>query len=288
MPAHASPSSLHARVRLAYGQMPPAERRLGDLILNFPGELAGYSGSELAKMAETSSAAVSRFVRRLGFSSYEEMRRQAREEKGAGSPLYLIDHNFGASRDASPAESIDRYVGRFIDNLRSTFSALDHEALNHLADSVAKARRVFVVGFRHSFYLAGHLCWSLAHARADVHLLPRGGETLGESLVDVGPGDVMLLIALRRRVAAIQKIIAAVRANETKVAIVCDPGMVDTAGAEWVIRCQSSSRGVIDDHCSALAISHALTELVLARDPARTRERLAEIDEIHKEFEELG
>ena len=38
----------------------------------------------------------------------------------------------------------------------------------------------------------------------------------------------------------------------------------------------------------ALAISHALTELVLARDPARTRERLAEIDEIHKEFEELG
>ena len=77
-------------------------------------------------MAQTSSAAVSRFVRRLGFSNYDDMRREAREEKQAGSPLYLIDHTFGASAELTPTASIERHAERFVDNLRSTFSSVDH------------------------------------------------------------------------------------------------------------------------------------------------------------------
>jgi DNA-binding MurR/RpiR family transcriptional regulator len=279
-------ASLHARVRVGYDAMPPAERRVADLILNFPGELAGYSASELARMAETSNAAVTRFVRRVGFSSYEDMRRQAREEKESGSPLYLIDHSFGAGPETSIAA--DRYVEGFIDNLRSTFAALDHAGLERLVDRIASARRVFIVGFRHSFYLAGYLSWSLAHARGDIHLLPRGGETLGESLADVGGGDIVLLLAFRRRIAAIQKILAVTHSAGAETAVICDPGMVDTGRAEWVIRCRSSGKGAIDDHGPALALSHVLTERVLARDPARSRRRLAQIDGIHEELAELS
>src|SRR5512137_1810400 len=97
--------TLQALVRDAYAACSPVERRLADLILNFPGELPGYSASELAAMAETSNAAVSRFVKRLGFQSYEDMRRRAREERESGAPLYL----FGRGRANSVSQGLERH-----------------------------------------------------------------------------------------------------------------------------------------------------------------------------------
>jgi DNA-binding MurR/RpiR family transcriptional regulator len=49
-------------VRQALPSLHPAERRLGDFVCDFPGELASYSGSELAQLAHVSKATVSRFV----------------------------------------------------------------------------------------------------------------------------------------------------------------------------------------------------------------------------------
>src|SRR5215210_8693870 len=83
------PFSLLSRIREQLHELPPTERRLADLVLDFPGELASYSASELAMLANVSNATVSRFIRRLGYENYDEARRHAREEKGSGSPLFL-------------------------------------------------------------------------------------------------------------------------------------------------------------------------------------------------------
>ena len=84
-----SAPSLLSRVRDQLHDLPPTERRLADLVLDFPGELASYTASELAALAHVSNATVSRFIRRLGYENYDEARRHAREEKGSGSPLFL-------------------------------------------------------------------------------------------------------------------------------------------------------------------------------------------------------
>src|SRR5215213_8390863 len=58
-----SAPSLLSRVRDQLHELPPTERRLADLVLDFPGELASYSASELAGLANVSNATVSRFIR---------------------------------------------------------------------------------------------------------------------------------------------------------------------------------------------------------------------------------
>ena len=70
--------SFLTRVRQALPSLHPAERRLGDFVCDFPGELASYSAQELAALAHVSKATVSRFVQRLGYENYEEARRHAR------------------------------------------------------------------------------------------------------------------------------------------------------------------------------------------------------------------
>ena len=81
--------SFVGRVRDILHDLSPSERRLAEFALDFPGDLAGYSASELASLAHVSNATVTRFIRRLGYSNYEAARKQVRSEKKAGSPLLL-------------------------------------------------------------------------------------------------------------------------------------------------------------------------------------------------------
>jgi DNA-binding MurR/RpiR family transcriptional regulator len=85
--------TVHGLIRGAYHRLSEANWRLADLILNFPAGLLGYSRTELACMASTSNATVSRFVRKLGFADFEEMRRRAREVLESGTPVYLLDRS---------------------------------------------------------------------------------------------------------------------------------------------------------------------------------------------------
>ncbi|XOT94799.1 MurR/RpiR family transcriptional regulator, partial [Alcaligenes pakistanensis] len=81
--------SFVGRLREILHDLSPSERRLAEFALDFPGDLAGYSASELASLAHVSNATVTRFIRRLGYSNYEAARKQVRSEKKAGSPLLL-------------------------------------------------------------------------------------------------------------------------------------------------------------------------------------------------------
>src|SRR3954465_13839805 len=92
MEASTLPHSLSARIRSCYEDLSQTDRRLADLMLEYPGDIASYSASELARLTNVSNAAVSRFVQRLGFRNYEELRVLAREAKSWGSPLYLLNH----------------------------------------------------------------------------------------------------------------------------------------------------------------------------------------------------
>lgn len=275
--------TLHALIRANYEAMPPAERGLADTLLNFPGELASYSATELARISNVSNSAVTRFVRRLGFSGYDEMRRTARHELENGAPLYLFGH---ASADA-PEGLVERHVETVVANLRATFTAETGELLDSLASAVAVAPQVWITGFRHGRPLAEYLRWSLQHARPGIHLFPNAGETIGESIVDLGPDDVLIVFALRRRVPTIATVIEFALQKGARTAIVTDTSMIRTERASWLLRCQTRTKGPVDDHASPLLFAHMLTEQTMLKLKTDSRRRLANIDEAHSMLSEL-
>ena len=69
--------SLVESVQGAYPELSGRERRVAELVLESPGDICMYPASELARLAGVSNSTVTRFVRRVGFDSYEEMRRSA-------------------------------------------------------------------------------------------------------------------------------------------------------------------------------------------------------------------
>ena len=106
--------SFVGRVRDILHDLSPSERRLAEFALDFPGDLAGYTASELASLANVSNATVTRFIRRLGYSNYEAARKQVRSEKKAGSPLLL------AATETEAERSLATHLQQSQNNLAAT------------------------------------------------------------------------------------------------------------------------------------------------------------------------
>ena len=283
--ATANGGSLLRRIREHYAALRPAERRLADLILNFPGEIAGYSASELAAMAKTSNAAVSRFVQRIGLRNYEEMRRLSRAGIDDGSPHFFLhaDDTRGGGRSAA-----DFYRDATIEALRHTFSAIDETDVDALAAAVRAAPEVWIVGYRHAHFLAAWLHWQVRHVRPRVHLLPRAGSTYGEALADAGKGDVVIAVALRRRPRALGGVLAALRAAGARIAVIGDLSLTDDHGAEWVFRCDTRTATAVDNHAAVLAAIQLILDRIIVRAGKDAAARFARIDQIHDDLDELG
>lgn len=275
--------SLREQLRQLRPDMPPGEGAIADLIMDFPGELAGYSASELAQLAKTSKATFSRFVRRLGFDKFEDLRRLIRAESEAGSPLFLT--RGGGQITMPQASDLQVTIAR---NTSETLAGLDEAQLDRLTARVLSSRQVWIIGYRHGHFLAGYLRWSLAHARPGVHLLPRAGETLGESLVDAGPEDLVILLGMRRTVPTARAAIAYCARRGSAIAAFADSTFRISSEIDLSFEIRSRTQGSVDEHVTLMTVLHLLIERVIQAGGQDTRARLGRIDDAHAELDEFS
>ncbi|CBS90507.1 MurR/RpiR family transcriptional regulator [Azospirillum lipoferum] len=285
--------SLTARIRDRYGALSRTERQLADVILACPGELSGYSATELASRAGVSKMTVSRLVRRLGYAGFEEARLAARRGGDWGSPLFLLPP--GGPPPAPDAERppLDAHFQRSAEALAATARQTDPAMLAQAARALADARRIWVCGARNSAFLAGYARWQFIQVRGEVHQLAATGETMAETLADLGPGDMgpgdlLFLVGIRRRPPAIVRLlrIAGERAIPT-ILIADSHSALEAPPPPLTFRCETRSLAALDTHVAALAVIHALAaELIpLTGEPGRARIRA--IEDLHERLEEL-
>lgn len=272
--------SLLSRVRASLNDLHPAERKLAELLCDFPGELASYSARELAALAGVSNATVTRFVRRLGYDSYEEARRHARAESETGSRLYL---------SPAPDQSVSapQHVAQSVLNIQRTMAVIDPTAVDEVARSIVGARKVWVIGFRASHPFASYLQWQLTQITESIVAIPNAGQTLGEHLVDVRPDDCVIFFGLRRRVAMTEQILTEVEARGATVLFVTDEGAPVRSGATWHFRCETGAAGPLFDHSAVMVLCHLIASRAIEMAQADGRDRLKRIEMLNDSLSEL-
>lgn len=274
--------SFLTRVRDALPTLHPAERRLGEFVCDFPGELASYSASELAHLAHVSKATVSRFVKRIGYESYEEARRHARAERQTGSRLFLGTSSLGHS-----TRSLAAHVSQSVANLEATFVAITDVQINAVAEAMLAARKVWVIGFRSSHPFASYLHWQLTQVIENIVAIPGAGQTLGEHLVSVHSEDMVIVFGLRRRVARTELLLEQIRRSKAPWLYITDEGVSFQAGATWHFRCHSQAPGPLFNHVAVAAVCHLLANRAIELADAVGRVRLRGIETLNDALEEL-
>ncbi|MFK7880886.1 MurR/RpiR family transcriptional regulator [Roseobacter sp.] len=271
-----------ARVSDALPNLYPSERMLAELVLDFPGEMASYTASELAELADVSNATVSRFVRRIGYASFEEARRAVRDEQKAGTALLRLSSNSAAGTGA-----VNRHFDTSIQNLKQTYATLDDAVIDSLGNAMIAAPRVWFVGFRAGHSFAQYLGWQTSQVLQSVTVLPLAGETLAESLVSLGERDVVILIALRRKPKIVSAVASAARSVRAGLAVLEDRPSPDLADANWHLNCATSTSGPLMNHVGCMAVCNLLCARTIELSGAKGRGRMAAIEQAHRRFGEM-
>lgn len=274
--------SFLTRVRNTIQDLPPAERRLADFLCDFPGELASYSASELAALAHVSNATVTRLIQRLGYESYEDARRHARSEKQTGSRFFISDHS---SIDKN--QPLAAHIGQTITNLENTFLSIHDGHIDAVVQAILSARKTWVIGFRSSHPFAAYFQWQMTQVTENIFSIPGAGQTLGEYIASFSSTDVVVVFALRRRIAKMDALLSAIEKSGAKLLYITDEGAPLRSSAHWHFMCQTLAPGPLFNHVSVMALCHLMITRAIEHAGAPGRKRLREIETAGDFLQEL-
>ena len=267
---------LIGQIQKVYDELPGSERALADLLLEFPGDITVYSASELAERANVSNAAVSRFMKRLEFSDYRAARRAVRAAQAAGQPIYL---NNSLIDPPTQGRSLEQQLEQDVRNLRATYEAIDGKALAATVKAIRRAKLVWCLGFRNSYFFAAYLRRQLNQSRPGVMLLPLPGQILMEDLAAAGGKDIALVVGLRRRSSLTVKAMEFLRSKEVPIVYVTDHRATKTARlASWTFHCHTRGVSLFDSYVSVTSLLNYICTEVAAEAGDPGRRRLAEIE----------
>jgi DNA-binding MurR/RpiR family transcriptional regulator len=280
------PVTLESRIRACYDALPGSELGVAELLLNHPGRLATHSATELAADVGASKAAVTRLIQRLGYDSYAAARAEARDAQQWGSPVYLE-----AEAPAEPERhaALSRHLAADQQILARTLAALTEADLSGSVDALAKARRVVVVGFRNSAWLAMYARSQFGLLRPGVELAPLPAETLAEALVGLGAQDLVLALGFRRRVPAFAAALKAAKAASARILLVTDPsGAADLRMADWTLTCHCRGAAMFDSYVAAVSVLNLLAAQLAQALGDAGRQRLQGVEQWHGRLGDLA
>ncbi|AXH35546.1 MurR/RpiR family transcriptional regulator [Humibacter sp. BT305] len=272
--------SIGQRIDRSYGDLSPQEQRAADFILDHLGDLAIYSGTELAQRSGVSKATVSRLFRRLGFENAQEVREHARALRSSGVPVGGVVP--GASADLAA------HLVREVENLRRMLDSLPAGRLEQVATLLARARTVTIIGQRNGFPLALHLREQLAQGRGHVQVAPLPGQTVSEEIAELDARDAVVLFGFRRRAAGFGRMLDGIASRGVPIVLIADASARRYAdGVTTWIECPIDSVSALDSYASAMSLVNVLASSALALRTRESRTRIATITTLYDRLGEL-
>lgn len=278
--------SLELRIRHVYAQLSAAERKLADVVLTRQRELQGYSATELAQLAGTSKSSAARFFRSLGYDGYEAFRQALREEQLQQSPLTRMAQ---PRRARTLAQQFQAHLQADAVLLQAWADAVPSAQLEAALALLSKARKLWVVGYRHSHLTAFYAQSLLGQVRAEVHSLNDAAGREADLLASACEKDVVLAVDFRRRSAKLQRVLGAARAMGAQVLVLTDaPVSALAMQSQLVLRCGATSQqGLFDSYVCAVSVVNFLAGTLAQQQRAAAHDRLERIERLHITLNDL-
>lgn len=247
--AQATRTAISHRIHETYPTLTDGERKVADVILSAPSDLAVSNAFELADRAEVSNATVTRFFRRLGYGSFDEARTEARHHRLSGSPL---SRGRSGSEDGDP---ISRMIHEETTVLEATLSRVNPLILRDIGKAIVKATRIRTLGYRNSQFLSQYLTAQIAQMRPGVAPLLMPGQTESEGIAMLGPDDLAIVVGLRRRPAGFNRIVEAIASRGVPILLLGDSSLRSApAHATWTLDCEVDTPQFADSYVGAVAL----------------------------------
>jgi len=275
---------LAQRILDHYDDMPRGERRLADLLLEQPMAVVEQSAAQLAERATVSKATTTRFFQRLGYPSFKAAQKTAREQGTEPQPV-----EFGARMHRLAHHQVDlsQHLQSEVQNLVRSIEQQRSDDISRAVRMLARADKLWVVGFGDNYPLAHFARALLIKIRPDIRMIPIGGFSVPEEFASISPSDAMLVFGLSRRTWALRNILRSAGQADAKIVFVTDYASQPSSDTDAVmLRCRTVGASVFDSPTSAVSLMIHLCSSLAAHLGEASIERLRRIESIHSDWED--
>jgi DNA-binding MurR/RpiR family transcriptional regulator len=258
---------ISARIAAAMPTLTPIHQRMGAFVLANLFRAATMRIDELADAVGASVATANRFARTLGFTGYPAFREAL--VRGFEATIAPVERLRSAlETPASAAEVFDASLAQAASNLQLAQTSIDGSKAQALVDAILSARRVFVLGYGASAFLAGLMEHGLTPYCANVQSLAlMGGPShAARRLFTASKDDVLVAIAFPRYVDDTITLARQAREHGVRVLALTDSAASPLAHvADLVLAVRAERRLAANCDTAVLAVIEALCDAVAHR-----------------------
>lgn len=269
------------KLRGHFNGLTRAERQLAvSLLANYPVSGLG-SVSELAKLANVSGPTVVRMAQKIGFAGFSELQAALRSEveETISNPISKQER---WTRNAPDTHILNRFADAVIDNLKQTLQQLDTRDFDHAVRLLTdRERAVHIVGGRITRALSDYFFTHLQVIRDDVIAIASNSNTWPHYLLNMKPGDVVVVFDIRRYEHDILRFVDLARERGAVVIVFTDQWTSPAAvNAEYVFNARIEAPSAWDSSVVIMFILEAMIEAMTTSTWDVTRERMNTLEKL--------
>jgi len=191
-------ATLAERIREQSPNFTKTERRLANFLTANPDRLMLETNSSLAGQADVSPMAVSRFVRKIGFSDMADAKRILKAHS-YGPPGSEIGSRFERINEARKDEFDDHSaIEAEGEGIHKAYALRRSPVWDKIVRLLAHSDSVYIAGFQTTDYLARGMAMLLLYARPNVHHLSGSDGIYAKVLTDTAKKKTLIVIDVFR------------------------------------------------------------------------------------------
>lgn len=268
-------------LRLALPDLTRAERQLaGHILANYPVAALG-SITALAAAAGVSSPTAVRLVQKLGYKGYPDFQRSLRAQVEAMLVSPLVKQARAAT--APEGHVLTRFMGAVMENLQATLAQIDPAEFDAAAALLADpSRRIFAMGGRITHAIADYFVTLMKVIRPEVLMMSDMSNAWPPALLDMKPGDVLLVFDIRRYENAVVQVAEVAREQGAEVVLITDRWVSPAAAhAAHVLPCHIEAPSAWDSNVSLMVMVEALLTAVQGLTWEVTEMRMKRLEDLY-------
>jgi len=262
-------------LRQSYDGLSDTYKIIAKFIINNMETATFVSLDELSKKVGVSDATLIRFARELGFDGYQDLREAMVDFiRGIIYPARKLSVTV-KPKDIPTLEFIQKMDFEFI---KSTFDSIDREAFNQLIQLIISSKRVFVMGWGLSSFLAEYLVFQLQRLTYEAYAIIRERRPLLERMLQLKKGDVLIVFDILLYSQEVLEAIEYLHANKIDVNLVTitnDSTAQIVQFAEYNFFIDTYGKGTMPSLTAPMSFINAIFEEVISRQPTKTKRALS-------------
>lgn len=173
------------------------QKRIAAYILNSYDKAAFITANQLGQAVGVSESTVVRFAAELGYDGYPGMQRALQDM--VRNKLTSVQRIEISNDRLGNQDILSQVIHSDIDRLRTTLDEVDRASFESAVDSIAKAKRIYILGVRSSSAIAAFLGFYFNLIFESVTLIHTNSVSeVFEQLFRIGPEDVFIGISFPR------------------------------------------------------------------------------------------